>query len=96
MKRFLIELPHTPEVVGCAQVVKSFLTTGSHYLTNADWGCADGVHSAWLVVESENHDEARLVVPPPFRSDAIVTSLVRYNLAEVEQILTDHEAQESA
>ena len=48
MPQFLIEVPHPEETLACAKIVKVFLSTGSHFLTHADWGCMDGVHSAWL------------------------------------------------
>ena len=39
MPKFLIEVAHEPEVIACARVVEVFLKSGSHFLTNADWGC---------------------------------------------------------
>ena len=38
MARFLIEVPHEPELVACAWAVEILLKTGSHFLTHADWG----------------------------------------------------------
>jgi hypothetical protein len=40
----------------------------------------DGVHSAWLVVEAANKEEARMVVPPLFRSQAKIVGLNKFNL----------------
>ena len=54
MPRFLIEVPHPVEELACARVVHVFLNTGSHFLTQADWGCMDGEHSAWITVEADN------------------------------------------
>ena len=51
MAKFLIEVPHPEETVACARVVDVFLKTGSHYLTGADWGCKDGVHKSWMLVD---------------------------------------------
>ena len=90
MPRFLIEVPHEPEVVACAKVVKVFLSTGSHFLTHADWGCHDGHHSAWLIVDVNNRDEARGILPPAFRRDARIIGLNCFSLAEIEGILADH------
>ena len=59
MQQFLIEVPHPEETLACARFVKVFLSTGSHFLTHAHWGCMDGVHSAWLMVEAANKEEAR-------------------------------------
>ena len=38
MARFLIEVPHEPELIACARAVEILLKTGSHFLTHADWG----------------------------------------------------------
>jgi hypothetical protein len=90
MARFLIEVPHEEELVACARVVKIFLATGSHFLTHADWGCEDGVHSAFFVVDAENKDEARRILPPQFRSEAKVLYLCKFTMEEIESILQKH------
>jgi hypothetical protein len=90
MPRYIVEARHDPDQLACARVVQVFLATGSHYLTNADWGCYDGRHSAWLVVEAGSKDEARMVLPAAFRSEASVTELNRFTMAEVEDILASH------
>jgi len=36
MARFLIEIPHSEDVLACAKVIKVFLSSGSHLLTQAD------------------------------------------------------------
>lgn len=90
MSRFLIEISHDPEELACARVVKVFLTSGSHLLTNADWGCKDGVHSAWLIVEVDTKDEARLTVPVPFRARARIVALNKYAMAEIDEIIGRH------
>lgn len=59
MSQFLIELPHSEETMACAREVHMLLATGSHFLTHADFGCMDGVHCAWLVVEAASKEEAR-------------------------------------
>ncbi|MBE0602188.1 MAG: hypothetical protein IH611_00980, partial [Deltaproteobacteria bacterium] len=51
MGRFLIEVPHEEEEMACAKVVEIFLKTGSHFVTHTDWGCMDGEHKAWLIME---------------------------------------------
>jgi hypothetical protein len=54
MARFLIEVPHEAEKVACTLAVRILLTTGSHFLTRADFGCLDGEHKAWITVEGES------------------------------------------
>ena len=90
MGRFLIEVPHEPTVTECARAVEILLKTGSHFFTNADWGCKDGVHKAWIIVELDSKDEARGIVPPVFRSHAKVVQLNAFSIEEIEEILRQH------
>jgi len=90
MPKYLIEVTHPEETVACAKVVRIFLETGSHYLTQAEWGCRDGDHRAWLIVEATDREEARSIVPPPIRSDAHVVELNRFTLEEIDEILEHH------
>ena len=90
MPRFLVEVPHPEEIVACAKVVQVFLSTGSHFLSHADWGCGDGVHSAFFTIEADSKEEARLAVPPPFRHDAKIVGLNKFTLQEMEQIIATH------
>jgi len=88
--RFLIEVSHEATMVACARAVEVFLKTGSHFLTHADWGCKDGEHKAWLVVEVDSRDEARGIVPPAFRTHAKVVQLNAWSMEEIDDILRHH------
>ena len=91
-KRFLIEVPHETPMVACARAVKVFLSSGSHYLSHADWGCKDGVHKSWMVVDVDSKDEALAIVPPAFRSHAQVVALNAFSVKDIDEILRSHEA----
>jgi hypothetical protein len=91
MSRFLIEVPHEANESACIKAIRIFLRTGSHFLTNADWGCKDGVHKAWIIVDVDDKEEARCIVPHPYRSDARVTQLNWFTLEEVENLKEYHE-----
>ncbi len=82
--KFLIEVEHPADRKACTQAVKVFLRTGSHFLTHADWGCRDGEHKAWIVVEVDTKDEARNIVPAEYRAAAKVVQLNRFTMAEME------------
>lgn len=82
MDRFLVEIPHDSDKASCNAAIKIFAESGSHYLTHADFGCEDGVHDAWLVVEADDHNEARLVAPPQYREKTRVTKVKRYAWTE--------------
>ncbi len=90
MARFHIELPHEATTTACARAVEVLLKTGSHFFTHADWGCKDGEHKAWIVVEVGSKDEARAIVPPGFRAQAKVVQLNAFTMEEIEKILRQH------
>ena len=90
MARFFVEVPHESSPVKCAQAVEVFLRTGSHFFTHADWGCKDGEHKAWAFVEVDTRDEARAIVPPPYRSQAKVVQLNALAKDEIENFLRQH------
>ncbi len=91
MPRFLLEVTHeAADSTGCKNVVKEFLDTGSHYLSHAEWGCEDGVHKAWMIVEVETREEAKAIVPPFMRSEARIIRLRRFFTDEMGAILSSH------
>ncbi len=90
MAKFLIEVPHGEDRVDCAKAIEVFLTSGSHFLTQAEWGCRDNVHSAWIFVELESKAEALAIVPPAFRSQARVVRVGRFRMEQIEPILREH------
>jgi hypothetical protein len=92
MPKFLIEVPHDKEVVACAKVVQMFLTSGSHFLTNAEWGCLDGDHHCWMIVDVGSKSEAKGIVPPGMRAQARVVQLNRFTMDEIDTILRHHGA----
>jgi hypothetical protein len=90
MPRFLIEVPHPAEELACARVVKVFLATGSHFLAQADWGCFDGHHSAWMIVDVPSKADALAIIPPAFRAEARIIGLNCFSMAEIDSILSRH------
>lgn len=91
MPKFLIEVEHPPEVDACAKTIQIFLKTGSHFLTNAEWGCRDGEHKAWIIVDVDSKHEARCILPPAFRTDAKIVGLSRFTMEEIDKILGHHQ-----
>jgi hypothetical protein len=90
MARFLIEVPHPADKLGCVRSIQVFLQSGSHYLTHADYGCEDGVHCAWMIVEVADKDEAKRIVPPAYRSETKVVELSRFSTDEIEETIRRH------
>ena len=82
MGRFLIETPHREQ--DCLNVVQ--LVNAQGYLTHFDWGCMNGVHTGWAVIEAENEAEARLAVPPLVRNQARVVRVTKFDAAMLAQM----------
>ena len=91
MARYLVEVPHQDRKEACELAVRAFLETGSHFVTGADWGCSDGEHKAWLIVDVGSMDEALSILPPLFRHDAKVTSLEQFTLDRRGDIIGAHQ-----
>ena len=51
MPKFLIEVRHSDEHEGCVKALNAIIQHGSHLATHADFGCEDGVHTGWLIVD---------------------------------------------
>jgi nicotinate-nucleotide pyrophosphorylase len=90
MPKYLIEVPHDDDVEACAQVVECFLNYGSHFVVNADWGCKDGVHKAWITIETDTKEQARDILPPPHRAQAKIIELNKFSMEDIEDILKHH------
>jgi hypothetical protein len=91
MTRFLIEVPHEADMTACMRAVEIFLNTGSHFLSNADWGCLDGEHKAWIILEADDKEEARLVVPPAYRHQARIVALNKFTLEDIDELRRHHQ-----
>jgi hypothetical protein len=92
MEKFLVEVNHGPDKIECLRAIQIFLSSGSHFLTHADWGCSDGEHKAWFILEVDKKEDALRIVPPFYRKDTKITTLTKFKLDEVENLLKQHSA----
>ena len=90
MARFLIEIPHENTKQACDEAIEIFKNTGSHFLTNADWGCQDDVHKAWIIIDVDDKEAALMVVPPQLRGNAMAITLDKFALETVGAAIKQH------
>jgi hypothetical protein len=90
MAKFFIEVPHEAEKGACLRAIQILLQTGSHYLTNAEFGCYDGEHKGWVIIEVDSKEEARGILPPVYRSQAKIVNISKFKLEEVDEMLRHH------
>ena len=74
MNRYLIESPHKPE--DCERIIKEVQAAG--YLHHFEWGCHDGVHAGWAIVETDNIEHARQMIPWDVRNLARVVKVENF------------------
>jgi len=74
MDRYMIIAPHTD--AECSAVVKQVIAAG--FNTHVDWGCKDGDHTGWAVIEADSHEQALMFVPPIMRPNARAVKVVKF------------------
>lgn len=87
MPRFLIEIQHANDYVGCVKALDALMRSGSHLISQAEFGCEDGVHCGWLIAELDSREDAQRMVPPQFRADTRVIQLRRWTREEMEAMV---------
>lgn len=87
MERYLIISYHTEE--NCKKVIGYFSEHYGGFINNFEWGCFDGDHSAYAIIEAENKDHALMSVPAAFRKDVKVVQLNQFSREQIKE-LTGH------
>ena len=82
MARFLVELEHEANPEACQRAYDIILSSGSHFLTNAEWGCEDNEHFCCIIVDLESKEEVRSILPPIYRNEARIVEVKRYRLKD--------------
>jgi hypothetical protein len=88
MARFLVEAPHTKE--DCLQALDSVVALSHSLMERFDWGCNDDVHVGWAVLEAENPETAKMLLPTFIRGKATATQLTKFTPDEVKAFHEGH------
>ena len=90
MARFLIEVPHDATPGECGRAIELLLGSGSHFVSHAEWGCSDGVHKGWIIVDVESREVAAALLPTVYRSRATIVRLTKFTIDDIGTILGQH------
>jgi hypothetical protein len=90
MGRFLIEVSHEATPGECGLALELLLKSGSHCVSEAEWGCSDGVHKGWIIVDVDTKEEASAIVPPVYRSRATIVRLTKFTIENIGPMLALH------
>lgn len=83
MPRYLVEVEHDDATHACQRAIHSIEARGASFVGRAEWGCRDGVHRGWLIVETSDRATALMTVPPELRSRCRVVRLNRWTWDEL-------------
>lgn len=93
MPYYLVELSHGSEHVACVRALRAIEQSGSHFVTQAHWGCKDGVHSGWLIADVDGRDDAARLVPPEFRQEARIVELNKFTREGIAALVAELESE---
>ena len=79
MDRYIVITQHTD--ADCKRVIQQVEAIG--YITHFDWGCNDGDHEGWAIVDADSHTEALMCVPSSHRPRAKAVKLVKFSPDDV-------------
>ena len=89
MEKYLIEIKNGGDRASCLRSIESFLSSRTHYVTSAEWGCLEGEHKAWLIIKTTNSADALRIIPAAYRQHAKITRLHKFNGKEIDQAFQD-------
>jgi hypothetical protein len=78
MLKYLVESPHNPE--DCDKIIQEIHAAG--YLHHFEWGCHDGVHTGWAILESDSVEHAKQIVPWMVRDRARIVRLEKFEVVD--------------
>jgi hypothetical protein len=50
----------------------------------------DGEHKAWFILDVEDKEQAKSIIPPSLRSDAKIILLKKLTMADLEELFEHH------
>jgi hypothetical protein len=84
---YLIESPHTPEE--CLNVMDE--VNKAKQLSSWQWGCPEGNHTAYRMVQASSEEAALAMVPESVRGKAHAYKLTKMTPAQLEQVHKQHQ-----
>ncbi|HLF71707.1 MAG TPA: hypothetical protein VI759_06120 [Dehalococcoidia bacterium] len=81
MARYLVSSEHTEE--DCVRALDSVLAISQQLMARFDWGCKDGDHRGWVVVEAQDKNTAKMLLPTFIRDKAQVVALTKFTPEDV-------------
>ncbi len=84
MARYLIASKHDPE--DCVRALDAELAKGSGILDQFVYGCKEGDHTGYAIVESKNRSDALSLVPDFLQEKACITKVDKISPSEIKSM----------
>ena len=88
MARYLLECPHTQE--DCIEALDSVVALSHSLMDRFDWGCNDEVHVGWVIIEAQDANTARMMLPTNLRGKAKAIHLAKFSPEQVKSFHEPH------
>jgi hypothetical protein len=80
----MVEMSHTQRE--CVWALKALLDGAPGFLDRFDWGCQDGEHVGWAIIEAENKFQAQELVPQILRAKTRILELRQFTPDQVRSL----------
>ena len=85
---FFVQAPHTQEQ--CMQTMLEFKDKGETLLSNFEFGCMSGDHTAYAFIKGISKENVRLMLPESMQKDAKITKVDQFTVDQIEKIHKQH------
>jgi len=92
MNKYLIEIQHGGDRASCLRAIEVFFASRSHLVSSVEWGCMEGENKAWLIIKTENKEDAIRVVPEAYRQNAKITKLHKFTKKMINESTGDYQS----
>ncbi len=82
--KYLVVTPHQPEE--CLDVLDDLSTKDKKLLSQIEWGCTDGDHTGYLLVDADSKDAAIKKLPEKERAKAKAIKMAKFTPEQIKAI----------
>ena len=80
---YLVHEQHTPEQ--CLRVIDEVATESPELLDAAWWGCGEGVHKSWAILEARNEREVLNKLPEIIHENVTIVEVGQFTAEQIRQ-----------
>ncbi|RJP17776.1 MAG: hypothetical protein C4529_14195 [Deltaproteobacteria bacterium] len=83
MERYFVDSPHTPQE--CLRALDELLAKGPETLAKYEWGCMDGDHTGYAILEARSEAEVKENIPSFLAGKARVVKLNKFTPDQIRE-----------